>query len=282
MKIFNNLKNTIKDISSISKFSNSINKSAISKESIFTSKNFDNSIIKTMPEINPAKHEKFMEYMAANKKLLIEPSFTSKYNNQELLSYAKTKCIKSLSSSEPKETLIFVDKSKQKIVGEYEGMFDKCYVPSSTVTKLNKYTEGLHGHPSFIFEGREVTAPISLQDFAFLNKTKLAKYTAFNKKGEFSSLEKKNTFSSLSEKQMNDLESEYFNHLIDSLPKKEMSKAKELLSSYQKDNNVIAGENLIEMVNNYQFTRRGMLATDTFWNKVADKLGLEYKTDFSF
>lgn len=289
MKIFNVLKSSIKNNITAGKSqlaSNYANYSAGNKKSIFNSdvyqKAFTKDLDKQIKSLSPEALKKLEAISESNRILVSSPAFSGSLKTEKLMKNAKDKCVKALNSDNPREVLVLVDKAKSSVIGEFEGAFDKCYIPSSAISKINKNTVGLHGHPNFVLEGRDFTAPISFQDLTFLNKTKLAKYTAFNKNGEFSSLSKTPAFKTLSEAEMGKLESEYFNHLLNSLPKTEMKLVKELLLRYKNNNDFYAGEAVLGMVNDFQLSKQGMQATDTFWKNMAGKLGLNYETDFSY
>lgn len=287
MKIFNTIKSIKSNILN-SRQINGVSSRFGNTNSVFTTRNYrqdvldDFSKIVKKDSINPFKSSRALETAAIQNKVLInQPSFSGLglFKTEKLMLEAKDKCVKALNISDPKEVLVFVDKSKKSVLGEFEGAFDGVDVPSSTVSKITRDTVGLHGHPAWTAKGD--TAPISFQDFLFLNETKLGEYVAFNKKGEFSSLAKTPEFKELSKSEINSLESEYMKYLIHSLSPEDKKEVSSLINQYHETGSRMYGMKFLQIINKHQLTPEGMKATDSFWKECSSKLGLEYRTDFS-
>lgn len=192
-------------------------------------------------------------------------------------------CVNALKGNNPYETTIIYDKQTQSVIGKFKGNDKNCKIHIDN-SKPQNSLEIHHGHPQQSENGINYTLPVSMEDFEVLNNNNsVSKITAYNISGEKSELEKGKDFIALAPEQTEELKSDYLAELKKAMPDEIQSKF-EYLQKQAKKHKKEAPFIIMSMykkILNFQYTREGAKAIDTFWKNYSDKYNLSYTSDFT-
>lgn len=190
----------------------------------------------------------------------VESEHTSFSSAEDAYEYAKTKVVGALNSDSPYEHMVYID-NKNNILGEFKGHSGGVYGSLKFYDLLKMKLPSceyisIHGHPAH----GEYSTPISFSDFEiFNNESSLSEVIALNSKGEYSKLSKKDGFKSLDENVLNDFKHKLWDELQS--------------GASAEDNDSVCA---------YQQTLPGIKTIHRFWVDNADKLNLNYETNYSY
>ena len=246
---------------------------------------------------NRSKFDRLFEMLCGGKS--VEPPKTAFKGLKQARQYAKERCMPYAFGTEtPQEYLVVIDKKTNSIAGEFEG--DSHHVTIPFGFKTPKNASYVHPHPINTTDGSRVSTPISLPDFVQLNKTEAEDIIAFNADGEFSLLMKKPNFKRLTEEEIEELEiamrnyimpeKEFISAIIPKLPKefRGITTYKQLKAKIQElKKSGLYSDELRQKCQETEKTFRkiGMAeirAVHQFWLDFGDKLGIIYRTNYSY
>lgn len=188
------------------------------------------------------------------------------------------KCIDHLQGENPVEYGILINDTKKQVKFERVGNAEGCVFAGSMIEHECKMGDSIlmHGHTK-IKNGKEMTLPVSFQDFKTLHKLGLTKIIAYNSKGQYSMLEKAENFRKLSETEMKDFRNSFIKNLLDKSPKDkvdEIRKLKEYVNQ-NPDAQSIKAE-IADRLTALQYLEGADKIVDSFWKENASKVGLKY------
>lgn len=190
---------------------------------------------------------------------------------KEALEYAKKKVTNALKEPSPYEYCVIID-NNNNIVGEFKGDSTevKSFYRLTDVIKnvfAGYNVTSVHGHPDGV---ENVTTPISFGDFRNLVNSLVEKESiVLNKQGEYSILKKTDKFVPLKENKIEALYYIYQKIMIDAFDENYPDK-------------FLQSDEYNAAVTQFSQTMKGIKIIDAFWRVCAPKVGLEYKTNYSY
>ena len=230
----------------------------------------------------------------------IEPIQTDFKGLKQARNYGKERAIMALKEPEPYEHMVIINKKTNKVIGEYKGTKDKCYMENAEALSLPEAISIEHGHPSsYRINGKSVSTPISWPDYMMISK-KGEDIIAFDINGNFSMLIKKPNFKQLTKEQREYYEymhrcymypeQEYLPKFLKHLPKefqdiksyKEVKIRIEELKESGKltediKNKIKEASEELNVIGEEQ-----LFGIDRFWRDFGDELGVIYKTNYEW
>ena len=230
----------------------------------------------------------------------IEPIQTDFKGLKQARNYGKERAIMALKEPEPYEHMVIINKKTNKVIGEYKGTKDKCYMENAEALSLPEAISIEHGHPSlYTINGKPVSTPISWPDYMMISK-KGEDIIAFDINGKFSMLIKKPNFKPLTKEQREYYEymhrcymypeQEYLPRYLSYLPQEfqGIKTYKELKVVFQelREKNKLSKElmnKFKEAESEFKLESEEQLyAIDKFWRDFSDELGVIYKTNYEW